>query len=237
MTGIWQCLCCTGDHTCNDVETAIVRSNVLDERTNSVFAENDKLDLDEQASGVHLFSEGEDTFATATSIVSPKPSKDADGWFSVDVNLLRGESPGFVLDIGYRPPLRVNSVQASTDQQNSQNLGSGISPGDFLSAVNGVSEDVVAMLKTLHTGGALTLELRHSIEFPVRGLRKEGQHKLGIDVDFHATSRSLIVKKVNPGGEVEIRNRTVAEDLRIRPLDHIVAVNGRVGESRLLLQV
>merc|ERR1719401_3331014 len=81
------------------------------------------------------------------------------------------------------------------DAHNKARIGEEVRRGDRIMSINGISGDVVDMLKALETGQKVKLQLRRLVEFRARVLKKSRAEKLGIDVD-HGSDEHLVVTRV-----------------------------------------
>merc|ERR1719221_1316509 len=92
------------------------------------------------------------------------------------------------------------------------------------------------MILALGAGGNMELDIRRAYQINLEGLDKQGG-SLGLDLSYRASSMSVVIKEVYPDGEVaKWNNKCQQTEHRIRANDHIIAVNGKSGTSRQLVQ-
>lgn len=159
--------------------------------------------------------------------------------FKVPIPMQKDQYPGFLLDVSGGPYLRVCKIErygpiAEYHERAPEDRH--VRVGDFVTGVNNISGDSEKMILALGAGGDMELEVRRAFEISVQGLDKRGG-SLGLDLSYRASSMSVVIKEVYSDGEVAKWNNRVQEaETRICANDHIIAVNGKNGTSRQLVQ-
>jgi C-terminal processing protease CtpA/Prc len=116
-------------------------------------------------------------------------------WVVVDKDS-NSQSIGLDIDKADGETMLVVKVKPGpVDNHNRARLGEEVRRGDRIMSINGISGDVVGMLKALESGQKVELRLRRLVEFLVRVVKKSRSEKLGIDVD-HGSDEHLVVTRI-----------------------------------------
>lgn len=159
--------------------------------------------------------------------------------FIVNIPMLKDQYPGFLLDVSGGPYLRMCKIEtygplAEYHDHNTEDKH--VMVGDFVVGVNRIKGDSEKMILALGAGGNMELDVRRAFEIDVQGLDKQGG-SLGLDLSYRASSMSVVIKEVYEDGEVARWNQQqTQEEVKIKANDHIVAVNGKGGTSKFLVQ-
>jgi len=173
---------------------------------------------------------------TAQQVHPPRAPQTAN--FVARVQFARDRGMGMSLDITPKDRLRISNIDddgpiAEYNKGAEERLQ--VMEGDFITSVNGSACDSKSKVATMMTGGLVVLEIRRAHCFVVRGLDAT-QGKLGLDLTFHAKGRAAYIKAVFSEGLMHSHNLASPES-EVRSGDLIVAVNGRAGSSRDLVDL
>lgn len=144
---------------------------------------------------------------------------------------------GLTLDPAGIEAIYVCSVQSDSApvvEANAQNSpAEQLEAGDFVWSVNGVQDDLAAMMKEVQRSTTLNLGMRKPLEFSI-SVKRNGQ-SIGCAITYDTTTGiSLVIEHVNEG-PVKAWN-TLHHDRKVIVGDRVTAVNGHHGTSVQLLE-
>jgi hypothetical protein len=149
-----------------------------------------------------------------------------------------GAKLGVEFDILEEGRLRVIGVRAGIVQDYNTQASSDVSidrevrEGDYVRTpvTLGIANDPKALEEHLRKNGHLVLIVTRPTEFTVEVKKPDAACPLGIDIKKDADTKCVLITKVIPGGPMD------ATDPAIQSMDRIVEVNGKRGNSRVLLK-
>lgn len=111
-----------------------------------------------------------------------------------------------------------------------------IQPGDFIMSVNGVSGDTSRMAQETNNGTKLEIVMKRPVEF-IAEIDKASQPggQFGIGVDFIATGRSVLIKKIDNGLIASWNKANPEKEVKLG--DRIVGVNSFRGDPEKMLDM
>mmetsp|Transcript_74173 Transcript_74173/g.146964 ORF Transcript_74173/g.146964 Transcript_74173/m.146964 type:complete len:400 (-) Transcript_74173:111-1310(-) len=155
-----------------------------------------------------------------TTVITKVPGKPV----GVDLDITCGAA-GFICGINDGAFAAYNKITSPEAQLN---------VGDYITKVNGVEGDGMALLERLKKDTVLEVTFQRPFIYIIAISRKHAKQPLGVNLSEIASGNSLLIKEVTEG-PVQVWN-SAHPALAVRPGDRIVAVGGKRGSAAELVK-